>query len=330
VTRRIPLHDLAAAAGAAFEEREGWEVPVRYAGVAEEWAAAHEGIGICDRSARSFVRVAGPDAERLLQGLVTSDVAALGPREGQYSLVLTPKGRPVVDLRLARDGEDGFLLECEPQAHDALVAVLRRYRLASRATIDDIRGELAGAALLGRADVPSVPGLVVLPSLFGMDVIGEVERMREVWEAYPGATPVGADAYELLRIESGVPRLGAELDESVLPAEAGVVERAVSFSKGCYVGQEPVARLHYRGHPNRLLRRLALGEGEAPALPAAVVTDERETGRVTSVAALPDGRVVGLAYVRREVEDGAEVLVRDASGVLRPASVEPLAAAASR
>jgi folate-binding protein YgfZ len=125
-------------------------------------------------------------------------------------------------------------------------------------------------------------------------------------------------------VELGVPRDGAEVDETVLPAETGLVERTVSFSKGCYVGQEPVARLHYRGHPNRLLRRLLLRGPDAPALPAEVVAGGRTVGRVTSVAALGSG-ARGLAYVRREVADGSDVEVLDAAGRSLLATVEPLA-----
>jgi aminomethyltransferase len=330
MARRTPLHDLLAQAGATFAERDGWLVAAYYDGVEDEWTDAHEGIAVGDRSARGFLRVHGPDARRLLQGLVTNDVDGLAPGQAVYALVLTPKGRPVSDLRLACTAEDAFLLECEPGAHDALAASLRRYRLASRAEIEDARGEVAGAALLGRADVPAVPGLVMLPSVLGTDVAGPPEQVRQVWEAYPGATPIGADTYELLRVEGGVPRAGAELTEDVLPAEAGVVDRAVSFSKGCYVGQEPVARLHFRGHPNRTLRRLVLAGVGAPGLPAAIIAGEREVGRVTSLATPPEGPALALGYVRREVEDGAEVRLRGPDGELYEAAVEPLPAPARR
>jgi folate-binding protein YgfZ len=122
-------------------------------------------------------------------------------------------------------------------------------------------------------------------------------------------------------VDAGVPWLGAELDESVFPAEAGVVERAVSFTKGCYLGQETVARMHYRGHPNRQLRQL-LFEGDAPAAGTPLRSGARDVGRVTSAAALPDGRVVGLGYVRREVGNDA---VLEASGPGEPVAARLLA-----
>ena len=143
-----------------------------------------------------------------------------------------------------------------------------------------------------------------------------------------GYRPIGADAFEIARVEAGVPRFGAEIDESVLPAETGLVDRAVSFTKGCYVGQEPVARLHYRGHPNRHLRRLVGLDGGLPSVPAEIVLGERVVGRLTSVAQPPGGGpAVGLGYVRREVEEGAIIEVRQPVGGPSHARVEPVSPA---
>ena len=129
--------------------------------------------------------------------------------------------------------------------------------------------------------------------------------------------PIGADVRETLRIEQGLPRFGVDFDGSNLPAEAGVVERAVSFTKGCYIGQEPIVRLAHRGHANRELRRLRLGE--LPVLPATLLDGEREVGRVTSSAALPEGGAAALGYVRRGVEEGAGLIALDARGERVPA-----------
>ena len=118
-----------------------------------------------------------------------------------------------------------------------------------------------------------------------------------------GALAITAETRETLRIEHGVPRFGVDFDGSNLPAEAGVVERAVSFTKGCYIGQEPIVRLAHRGHANRELHRLQLDE--LPVLPAALLEGEREVGRLTSVAGVPEGGAAALGYVRRSVEDGA-------------------------
>jgi folate-binding protein YgfZ len=313
---RSPLHDRLALDGAVFGEREGWLVAQRYAaGVEVEYAAGHAGA-VADRSARGAVAVGGRDAARLLQSIVTNDVEALAVGASVYALLLTPKGRPLADMHVLRRATEEFLLLCEPDAHDVVASAVRRYRLASRATVDDARGAVAAVALLGGSEAP--PGeLVALAGPLGPELVGEPAAVAAAWSALraAGAQPVGAEAFEILRVERGAPRLGAELDEQVLPAEAGVVERAVSFSKGCFIGQEPVARLHYRGHPNRTLRRLVFAGG-APQLPATIEVGGRDVGRVTSAARVPGAaaHAVGLGYVRREVDDGCEVLVREADG----------------
>ncbi len=312
-----PLADVLTADGALLGERDGWLQALRFDGAESEWHAAHEGRAVTDRSARGFVRVQGRDAGKLLQGIVTSDVDALDVGRAQPSLLLTPKARVVADLTILRIAEDAFILACEAQAHDPVSQTLRRYRLASKASIEDARGQLAALGFLGAgtngqlatravANWPTDDGLWPLPFALGIELVGPADAVADAWIRLrqDGASPVGAEALELLRIDAGVPRLGAELDESVFPAEAGVVERAISFTKGCYLGQETVARMHYRGHPNRRLRRLAF-DGAVPAAAAPLRDGAREVGRVTSAAALPDGRVVGLGYVRRDVGDDA-------------------------
>jgi folate-binding protein YgfZ len=254
------------------------------------------------------VRVAGRDAGRLLQNVVTSDVDALAPGEGQYGLALTPKGRPVADAWIVRAGEEDYVCACEAGAAEGLAATLRRYRLASRADI----GLAEDVTLLERPLAAAGDGwhagplgaLRLLPS-------GEAAAVMEAARA-AGAVPVGPEEREALRIAAGLPRFGVDFDDSNLPAEAGVVERAVSFSKGCYIGQEPVVRLAHRGHANRELRRLVLAE--LPALPASLLEGEREVGRVTSAAGLPEGGAAALGYVRRAVADGAELVALDARG----------------
>jgi tRNA-modifying protein YgfZ len=155
-------------------------------------------------------------------------------------------------------------------------------------------------------------GVVVVRSDLGVDLIATaeaaVELRRSLLEA--GAHPVSADAAEIVRIESGRPRHGVDMTDDNLPAEAGIVERAVSFTKGCYVGQEPVARMHYKGHPNRHLRGLRLAGAAAPG--AALEASGKEVGRVTSAALSPALGPIALALVRREVVPGDEVTIPEA------------------
>jgi folate-binding protein YgfZ len=216
---------------------------------------------------REFVRVAGPDAADYLQRMVSNDVEALGVGEACPALILTAKARVIAPLVVLRRGEEDFLVLTEPGLGDVVRAELLRLRFRARCEIEPEEHE---AALV-----------------FGGDegFATDWPDAREVVDA--GLEPtLSAEELELRRIEAGVPRWGHEIDERILPAEAGLDETHISFSKGCYPGQEPVARLHYRGHANRELRVVELDENP-------------EVERVTSEATRPDGSRVGLAYVRR-------------------------------
>jgi tRNA-modifying protein YgfZ len=277
--------------------------------VGEQLQAARAGAAICERDELAFVRVSGRDAARLLQNVVTSDIEALAVGGGQYGLALTPKGRPIADAWIVREAADSFVCGCEAIAADDLTAMLRRYRLASRAEIERADGALA---LLERPLAEPGDGWHAGP--LGALLLAAPEDRMAAWDAAvaAGAVPIDGETREMLRIEQGLPRFGVDFDGSTLPAEAGVVERAVSFTKGCYIGQEPVVRLAHRGHANRELHRLRLDE--APLLPATLAEGEREVGRLTSSAALPEGGAAALGYVRRAVADGAELIAVDARG----------------
>jgi folate-binding protein YgfZ len=224
----------------------------------------------------------GPDAADLLQRIVSNDVLAADACE---ALLLTPKGRVIAPLLVWRRGEDDFLLLTEPELGLVVLEHMRRMRIASRCEIEP--EEHTSAIVLGEADgIPTrdygVPAVEVLDPAY------DVEPQDE--------------SLERLRILARTPRWGRELDDGILPAEAGLDERAVSFTKGCYPGQEPLARLHNRGHANRTLRVLEL-DGEARQADE-VTYQGRAVGRVTS--SVPG---LALAYVRVEVPDRAEVEV---------------------
>jgi folate-binding protein YgfZ len=277
--------------------------------VREHLEAARAGAAICERDELAFVRVSGRDAARLLQNVVTSDIDALAVGEGQYGLALTPKGRPIADAWIVREADDVFVCACETVAQDDLVAMLRRYRLASRAEIAVATGE---RTLLERPQACPEVGWHAGP--LGALLLATPEAARARWDAAVagGAVPIGAETRETLRIERGLPRFGIDFDGTNLPAEAGVVGRAISFTKGCYIGQEPIVRLAHRGHANRELRLLRLDE--PPELPATLQEGEREVGRLTSSAGLPEGGAAALGYVRRAVADGARLVALDARG----------------
>ena len=216
---------------------------------------------------REFVRVAGPDAADYLQRMVSNDVEALAVGAACPALLLTAKARVIAPLVVWRRGEEDFLVLTEPGLGEIVRRELMRLRFRARCEIEPEEHEsrlVFGGSAGFATDWPGV---------------------REVLDAELAPT-LSAEDVELRRIEAGVPRWGHEIDDRILPAEAGLDETHISFSKGCYPGQEPVARLHYRGHANRELRVVELVEGV-------------EVERVTSRAERPDGSVVALAYVRR-------------------------------
>ena len=227
---------------------------------------------------RAYVRVSGPEAGDYLQRMLSNDVLAAPSCE---AMLLTAKGRVIAPLVVWRRGDDDFLLLTEPELGDTVVGHLTRMRIAAKCEIE--REEHTSTIVFGEADgIPS--------NDYGVPAV-------EVLDADAGAAPADEEL-ERLRILAGTPRWGAEIDGEILPAEAGLDERAVSFTKGCYPGQEPIARLHYRGHANRTLRVL-----DVDAQPGDEVRhNERAVGRVTS--AVP-GLV--LAYVRTDVPDDAEL-----------------------
>jgi folate-binding protein YgfZ len=247
------------------------------------------------RRPRAFVRVAGPDAAAFLQRMLSNDVEALAEGDSCEALLLTPKARIVAPMRVWRRGADDFLLLTEPELGETLRAQLLRARFAAKCEIEP--EEHVSTLVLGGGDG-------VANDDYGVPAV-------EVLDAEPEGEPVDDEQLERLRILARTPRFGRELDERVLPAEAGLDARAISFSKGCYPGQELVARLRFRGHPNRRLRVLDV-EGR-PEHGTEVVAGDKAVGRITSAV---DGLALG--YVRAEVADDAELTVAGRPARLRP------------
>lgn len=246
----------------------------------------------------------GPDAAAYLNRMVSNDVEALGPGESCAALLLTPKARVIATMTVLRRREDDFLLLTEPQAGKRLARELVRARFAARC---EIAPEEHRSLLLFGAPSGLVTDRykVVVPSLdYGVPAVELLDA-----DAPEGAASIGGDELERLRILARTPRLGREIDDRVLPAEAGLDERAVSFTKGCYPGQEPVARLRYRGHANRTLRVLAIDGETLPDYDAELTLAGKVVGRVTSSATDAEHGIVALAYVRREVSGDAVLTV---------------------
>jgi tRNA-modifying protein YgfZ len=237
------------------------------------------------RRPRAFVRVAGPDAEDYLQRMVSNDVAALSEGEACDALLLTARARVIAPLRVLRRADHDFLLLTEPELGEVVTTQLLKTRFAAKVEIEPEEHE---AWLVLGGD--------------------------EVLDKRPAGAAVDEDEFERWRIEAGIPRWGREIDERVLPAEAGLDKTHISFTKGCYPGQEPIARQHYRGKVNRRLRVLEL-EGDAiPHKDAQIVHVGKSVGRVTSAV-----QGLALGYVRTDVPDDADLLVGSQHAKVRPA-----------
>jgi tRNA-modifying protein YgfZ len=291
-----------------------------------QYRQLREECGVLDRSPRGKLMVSGSEAAGYLQGQLTNDVEALPPGQGQYAALLDRKGHMQADMRVLRMSAEEIWLDTEPEALTAAQRHLEMYKIGREVAIADLTAERAIFSLIGPRSA-EIAGTAALPehvsatanvggteclavgTAAGIDLIAksaDAERLREALSA-SGAVEVGPKAAEVVRIEIGTPRFGAEMGTETMPAEAGIVERAVSFTKGCYIGQEPVARLHYKGRPNRHLRGLVLS---APTTPGASLRlGEKEVGRVGSACVSPARGPIALAIVRREAEPGAELAV---------------------
>ena len=302
------------------------------ASATSDYETVTEGCGLFDRSERGKLALSGPEAAVFLQGQVSNDVEALRPGSGCYAAFLTPKGKMLGDVRILAT-DDELLLDTERVALQALFNLARRGLLGFNAELHKRTLERALISLVG----PRSPSVVGLPELgagpehahletrvgdvstrairtdVGVDLLCDSDALASLQAALLdlGAREVAEEAVECLRVEGGRPRYGIDLDDTVIPEEAGLNERAVSFSKGCYVGQETVARLHWRGRPNRQLRGIRLS---GPAAPGDELSfGERPVGRLGSVAASPRFGPIGLALIRREAEVGSEVTVGQAA-----------------
>lgn len=290
--------------------------------------------GLVDRGDRGRLAVSGPDAAAALDGVVTNEVLTLEPGTGVLAAVLTPKGKMLGDLRVVRSGDE-LVLGMERAALQGVFDAIRHGLVGYRAELHKRTLECGELSLLGpgaraAAGVPDLPAaehanapatiggvpVLAIATDLGLDVLCSADATGTVRDALlaAGAAPMDATDAEVLRVERGRPRYGVDLDDSVIPQEAGLNERAVSFTKGCYVGQETVARLFYKGKPNRHLRGLRLSAPTPAGAPLTLGT--RAVGTLTSSVVSPAFGPIGLALVRREAEPGATVQVEGAGSAI--------------
>ncbi|MBI4363132.1 MAG: aminomethyl transferase family protein [Euryarchaeota archaeon] len=351
----LSLHDRHRARGAVFADIAGWQVPRHYGSPAEEHRAVRHGVGMADLSHRGRFRVSGADRVKFLQGLLTNDLHALTPQHGLYAALLTGKGKMVADMTLLQEGE-AILGDTEPGYAPRLLQGLERYKLMSKVSLDDLSGSLGSLLLSGPRARPLLEktlGQSMPLEAMGTgearweDVSLRVVRTHrtggedyELWTEAPalgplwdgllqagdqfGVRPIGADALESLRVEAGIPRFGADMDEETFPQEAGIESRAVSTTKGCYTGQETMARLQTRGHVNRHLAGLRL-EGDSPPVPGTPLhAGGAPAGTITSSARSPTLGPIALAMLRAEHEAPGTPLTLGPPGTARAARVVAL------
>lgn len=311
---------------------------------------------LLDRSDRGRLALTGSERKTFLNGQVTNDVERLREGEGLYAAFLTHKGKMLGDVRVLDVREmpgpptpvtlgEALLLDTERVALQSLFDLIRRFSLGHDVTLHKRTLETVALSLIG-PDARRIAGAAALPDVehanvaaeigarpvllvasdVGVDVIADAADAAPVSSALRAAGAVATEeaAAEVIRVERGRPRYGIDLDDSVIPQEAGLNERAVSFEKGCYVGQETVARLHYKGKPNRHLRGLRLSAAAAPGM--ALTVGEREVGRIGSAVVSPQHGPIALALVRREAPPGTVVAV-GADGVTAEIVELPFAAA---
>ncbi len=288
-----------------------------------EYRQIREECGLLVRERAGF-EVTGPEAGEYLQGQITNDAEGLTVGSGCYALLLDRKGHIQADMRLLRTAGDRFRIDAPPSAGPGLLKHLKTYMIGRKVEVSG--SDIGVVSLLGPGSI-SVTGLapgeeyastpttvagvdcLAVATAAGVDLICSADRVDAVKGqlSADGAVAVSESAAEILRVEQGRPSLEREMAGAPMPAEAGVVDRAVDFTKGCYVGQEPVARLHYRGRPNRHLRGLHL-EGPA-ATGDPVHLGERNLGSIGTAVISPASGRIALAILRKEAEPGSVVTV---------------------
>ncbi len=345
--QRSPLHEMHLRLGATMFESDGWLIPVSYGDELFEYASVRErGVGILDLSSRGRLIVTGSEAVQFLNGLITNDMKTL--EEGHWMPAAFPnvQGRLIASVRIARR-RDYFLIDTEAATHAEVWKSLERFTLAGDFRVSDVTSQTVLLSVQGQnaaeiirsqlgSTVAVIPKNGLGQTVFlenevtvlrathtsedGFDLLASSNDAEGIWEslANAGARPVGHDALEKLRIEAGVPRYGVDMDATTIVTEA--LDDAVSYTKGCYVGQEIIARIKYRGHVAKKLMGIDFGQLVKPGKDSKIMTsDGREIGRLTSVTSSPHlGRTIALGYVKYDyISPGTEVTAVANAGAVR-------------
>ena len=348
--RELALRDMHLRSGAVMFERDGWLTPSSYGDELLEYASVRErGAGLIDLSTRGRLLVSGSEAVAFLNGLITNDMKTLEENRWMPAVFPSVQGRLIASVRISRlandeNGKPVFLIDTEAATHERVLQAIQKFTLAGDFHVKDLSAQTAHLSLQGKqaasivlaslgvdvaglsdAAVTRIAGIandatmiwdgIIIASSHtgakGFDMILNATRAVEAWNKFvaAGARPVGHDAWETLRVEAGIPRYGHDMDDTTVVTETNLDE-AVSYTKGCYVGQEIIARIKYRGHVAKKLRGLLFDGPITLEAPAAIISaDDKEIGRVTSTTISPHlGRRIALGYVKYEYSSaGTEV-----------------------
>jgi len=329
--RKLTLHEIHTESGAKFLEVEGWLLPSYFTDPATENLAVRNHVGIIDLSYRGYLKIGGPDRASFLQGIITNDVGNIKSGDGVHAAILTIKGRVIADFILMAF-EEGFVLEMEASIAEKLRTTFSRYKIRERVTIEQ-SNEIGSIAVQGPKSPHLIEKIIGKPvpelktyyhvnvqfdqnwvTIRKQSITGETgyilttnqTALQKIWEKLRkvgiefNLVPVGYEASESLRIEAGLPRYGIDLTEENIPLEIEK-EDMISFTKGCYVGQEVVARVKFLGQANKQLKGLLLTDTAIPSHNARITLDQKEIGRITSSAYSPSlEQSIAIAYLRRE------------------------------
>ena len=342
--RTTPLYPIHRQLGATFAEKhEGWNLVAHFTDAVSEHQAVRQRVGIVELSHRSRLRLTGEDRATFLHRIISNDVEGLEAGQGNYATLLTNRGKIIADMHVYVR-EEAIYLETAPETKETLFKELDKYIIADDVVLEDVTAKVGSIGIYGAESptlVQAVVGLQRVPAsthensaceVDGRWVMsartgesGEVgyqlwtaaDSLEWLWERLMthDVVPIGLGALESLRIEAGTPRYGAELTNAVIPLEAEL-EHAIDFEKGCYIGQEIVARMKYRGHPNRLLRGIEIDAAEPPQQHTPVFSGDKEVGWITSAVYSPTlEKQIAIGYVRMAVtEAGSRVQLETSEG----------------
>jgi glycine cleavage system T protein len=338
--QKLALNEVHKSLGASFIDSSGWSVPGDYGDKMSEYKAVRENVGIADLSSRGELRLSGKDHLKFLQGMLSNDLMILEEGKGMYATILTVKGRMISDMRVYKDKEPVFL-DLEPGMNEIVSELLTKFRLSYKATIDDLTETLGLISVQGpdskkllelllEVEIPPMNEYDFSKKDFrgseiflvyvnrtgekGFDIYIENKNIQYLWEELMkhgealNIKPIGYHTLNTLRIEAGIPVYNLDMDENNIPIEAGLWS-ALNFEKGCYVGQEVIARIKWRGHVNwHLLGFVIIGD-QLAEVGDEIYSGEKKIGRVTSSAFSHKlNKPVCLGYIRREFKEPGNIV----------------------